>query len=221
MTKLGLGLEFAVLFVLLPVIYRLLPWRIPPLPVLWLVMLYCLLMLHADPTFSAGRLWNAAGFAQIGSVLAIFCVAGIGILLGVRWLAPDLLFSLPRTRPALWALVMVLYPVLSVYPQSVVYRAFLMHRYTGLVAEAGFHGRAAEAALIVLSALAFGWMHMVFRNPLAVGMTLAGGLLFAWRYAETGSLAISSLEHALYGCLLFTAGLGRYFYIGAAGRGRL
>jgi uncharacterized protein len=28
-----------------------------------------------------------------------------------------------------YALVMLLYPVLSVYPQGVIYRTFLMHRY--------------------------------------------------------------------------------------------
>jgi len=39
-------------------------------------------------------------------------------------------------------------------------------------------------------------------------------LLFAARYAETGSLATSSFEHALYGCWLFTVGLGQYFYHG-------
>jgi membrane protease YdiL (CAAX protease family) len=55
-------------------------------------------------------------------------------------------------------------------------------------------------------------MHIVFRNPLAMALTFAGGILFAWRYEKTGSLFVSSFEHALYGCFLFTIGLGRYFY---------
>ncbi len=68
--------------------------------------------------------------------------------------------------------------------------------------------------MIVASAAAFAFLHIIFRNPLAVALTFAGGLLFAARYAETDSLATSCFEHALYGCWLFTLGLGQYFYHG-------
>ncbi len=121
-------------------------------------------------------------------------------------MAPELLFSFVRTRPGLWALVMILYPVLSVYPQGIIYRSFLMHRYASLLPPG--------LASIVISAAAFAFMHIIFRNPLAVVLTFFGGLLFAWRYATTGSLFTSALEHALYGCWLFTIGLGQYLYHG-------
>ncbi len=81
-----------------------------------------------------------------------------------------------------------------------------MHRYASLFPS--------QLVLIVVSAAAFAFMHIIFRNPLAVTLTFAGGLLFAWRYKVTGSLFTSSLEHALYGCWLFTIGLGQYFYHG-------
>jgi membrane protease YdiL (CAAX protease family) len=68
--------------------------------------------------------------------------------------------------------------------------------------------------MILASACAFAFLHIIFRNWLAVALTFGGGLLFAARYAETGSLATSSFEHALYGCWLFTVGLGQYFYHG-------
>ena len=136
----------------------------------------------------------------------IFAVAALAIWLGVRLFAPELQWSFVRRNPALWALVMVLYPVLSVYPQGVVYRAFFFERYGAL-----FPGR---WTVIVASAAAFAFMHIIFRNWVAVGLTFAGGLLFAARYAETSSLAASSFEHSLYGCWLFTVGLGQYFYHG-------
>jgi membrane protease YdiL (CAAX protease family) len=101
---------------------------------------------------------------------------------------------------------MVLYPVLSVYPQGVLYRAFFLHRYAAVFP--------ARWALLLASAVAFGFLHIIFRNSLAVGLTFLGGLLFATRYAETDSLLTSSVEHALYGCWLFTVGLGQYFYHG-------
>jgi len=106
----------------------------------------------------------------------------------------------------LWAAVMILYPVLSVYPQGIIYRSFLMHRYAPILPSG--------IVLIFVSAAAFAFMHIIFRNPLAVALTFAGGILFAWRYSTTGSLFTSSLEHALYGCWLFTIGLGQYFYHG-------
>jgi uncharacterized protein len=101
---------------------------------------------------------------------------------------------------------MVAYPVLSVYPQGILYRAFFFQRYAAL-----FPGK---WAMIVASAAAFAFLHIIFRNWLAVALTFAGGLLFAARYAETDSLFTSSFEHALYGCWLFTIGLGQYFYHG-------
>lgn len=100
-------------------------------------------------------------------------------------------------------MVLVLYPILSVYPQGIVYRMFLMERYRPLFPEAWL--------MILVSAVAFGFMHIVFRNPFAVVITFAGGLLFAWRYERTGSLLVSSVDHAIYGCLMFTVGLGQYF----------
>ena len=68
--------------------------------------------------------------------------------------------------------------------------------------------------MILASAAAFAFLHIIFRNGLAVALTFAGGLLFAARYAQTGSLAASTFEHALYGCWLFTVGLGQFFYHG-------
>jgi membrane protease YdiL (CAAX protease family) len=68
--------------------------------------------------------------------------------------------------------------------------------------------------MIVASAAAFAFLHIIFHNSLAMALTFVGGLLFAARYAQTRSLATSSVEHALYGCWLFTVGLGQFFYHG-------
>ena len=112
-----------------------------------------------------------------------------------------------RTHPYAWASIMISYPVLSVCPQGVVYRAFLFRRYRPLFTS--------NWPVILMSALAFAYVHIVFRNSLAVGFTLLGGFLFALRYRQSGSLLVSCLEHALYGCLLFTVGLGNFFIYGA------
>jgi len=102
---------------------------------------------------------------------------------------------------------MIAYPLVSVYPQGLVLRAFLMHRYRPL-----FRSRWTR---IAVSAVAFSFMHIILRNPVAVGLTLIGGVLFADTHLRSRSLVVSSVEHAMYGCLLFTVGWGRYFYHGA------
>ena len=203
----ALILEFILLFVALPLAYRFSPWPIPALPLLWFVALYCYWQLRRDPTFPASQLWNPQPLpSQLRSIFILFGIVAIALYAGTKLFAPELLFGFARTRPGLWAAVMVLYPVLSVYPQGVIYRSFLMHRYTTLFPS--------QWAMVLVSALAFAWLHIIFRNPLAVVLTFGGGLLFAWRYQATGSLLTSSFEHALYGCWLFTVGLGQYFYHG-------
>ena len=207
MTHTALIAEFLLLFVALPLAFRFVPVRISALPLLWVVAAYAVWQLFLDPHFDRARLWNLGQLpACFGSILTIFAVTALALWLAVRRFAPQLEWSFVRQRPAFWAVVMVAYPVLSVYPQGLLYRAFFFERYAGLFP--------ARLAMVVASAAAFAFMHIVFRNSLAVGLTFAGGLLFAARYAETGSLATSSFEHALYGCFLFTVGLGQYFYAG-------
>lgn len=142
----------------------------------------------------------------LGHMLARFALCGAALTLATWALAPALFLSLPLHRPRLWLLIMCLYPLLSVWPQEIIFRRFLFHRYERL-----FGNQITSA-----SAIMFGYAHIIFLNPLAVLLTLAGGLLFARSYAKTRSLKLTGLEHALYGCLVFTIGLGQYFYTGAA-----
>ena len=201
--------EFLLLFVAMPLAYRFAPWPIPALPVLWVVALYCYWQLRRDVTFDRSRLWNPRPFAaQFVSILSVFLAGALFLYLGVTVFAPELLFGLVRAKPRVWATLMVFYPILSVYPQGIIYRSFLMHRYASLLSS--------ERAVILASAMAFSFMHIVYQNPIAVTLTFAGGLIFAWRSSLTKSLLTSSVEHALYGCWLFTVGLGDFFYHGRA-----
>jgi membrane protease YdiL (CAAX protease family) len=207
MSRPALILEFALIFVALPLAYRFSPLRIPVLPLLWAVTAYAWWQLLRDPRFPRALLWNGAALPpRLKWILPIFALAAFALWIAVHRFAPQLEWSFVRRNPAFWAIVMVLYPVLSVYPQGLVYRAFFFHRYAAL-----FSG---PWTMILMSAAAFAFMHLIFRNWIAVALTFAGGLLFAARYAQSGSLATSSFEHALYGCWLFTVGLGQFFYHG-------
>lgn len=149
--------------------------------------------------------WNwkpvPAGILKVLARFALFAAPAAGLTAAM---APEQFMSFPRTRPMAWLLVMLLYPLLSVYPQCVIYRAFFFTRYRRL-----FGG---ETLLVISAACAFAWTHIVFLNAPALLLSFAGGLLFARTYSQSRSLALSFIEHALYGCAIFTIGLGRFFF---------
>jgi membrane protease YdiL (CAAX protease family) len=68
---------------------------------------------------------------------------------------------------------------------------------------------------IVVSALAFGLAHLFFANWLAPSLSALGGFLIAATYAGTASTLQANIVHGLWGNLVFTIGMGRFFYGGA------
>jgi hypothetical protein len=204
----ALALEFFLLFFAAPTVFAFTRHRIPAIPALWGLLLYCIFVMRSDHELDRLRFWDPAKlWPHLPSILSLFAVIlAIGIVLILRY-APGRFLSLPRSNPVLWCAVMVLYPLLSVYPQGVIYRAFVFTRYRSLF-EPGW-------AIVLASAAAFAYVHIVFRNTLAVGLSFLAGLLFAVRYLQTGSIFASSFEHALYGCTIFTIGLGQWFFYGA------
>lgn len=180
------------------------------LPVLWLTCLYCYVILRATGA-ATQPLWQGAAVngGALRPLLIRFALVTLALGLAAALLRPDLLFNFVRARPVFWAIVMILYPILSAIPQELIFRSFFFARYRGLLGS--------ETAVIAASAIAFALAHLIFQNWVAPLLTLAGGVLFARTYAATRSLALVSLEHALYGCMIFTLGLGRYFYHGAVG----
>ncbi|UCF66713.1 MAG: CPBP family intramembrane metalloprotease [Acidobacteriota bacterium] len=206
-----LWLEFGGLFFGLPVVYLLRPRPIPAIPVLLIIFVLCIVLLIRDPAFERRSLFRtrqlAATLRDMLPRMVVVTVLLVGILLSWQ---PQRLFDFPRRAPLLWAAVMVGYPLLSVFPQEVIFRAFLFHRYRSLFSDRRY--------LVAASAVAFGFMHIVFENWVAVALTLAGGALFASTYRRTRSLLPVCVEHAVYGCLIFTLGWGRLFYLGALER---
>ncbi len=161
----------------------------------------CLAALLLDRSFDRSRLWNFAGARAIfRGLLPLFGVAVVVAL-------PERFLQFPRERPLVWLLVMLLYPLLSVYPQEIIFRAFFFHRYGEALGS--------RSAVIGASAIAFGYAHIILHNWVAVTLSVIGGALFAWTYERSRSLLAASIEHALYGCAIFTLGLGWYFYAGA------
>jgi membrane protease YdiL (CAAX protease family) len=69
--------------------------------------------------------------------------------------------------------------------------------------------------MILVSGISFGLAHLLYGNWVAPVMAGLGGVLFGYRYQRSRSLVAAGVEHGLWGNLLYTLGLGWFFYSGS------
>ncbi|MES2984909.1 MAG: CPBP family intramembrane glutamic endopeptidase [Pseudomonadota bacterium] len=184
---------------------------LPPraiLPVMWAMTLVCYLIIRAVTHASERVIWGASAvrWVNLKPVLLRFALSAALLTAATWWLLPGSMFEFVRARPQLWAMVMVLYPLISVVPQEIIFRSYLFARFAPLLS---------PAMLVAVSGLGFGFAHIVFGNWVAPVLCAIGGVMFALTYQKHRSLLLACIEHALYGNFVFTLGLGRYFYHGA------
>lgn len=202
--------EFIVLFLATPAALACLGWsgaEIPILPLLVAIglLVACYLVWTAPRELRAALVvpLRPRELRRIGFQLVLGAVALVAFVL---WSHPERFLALPRGQPRAWALLVGLYPLLSVLPQELFFRAFFFQRYAPLWS--------GTAPVVLASALVFGLAHLVYGNWPAVALATVGGVFFSWTFARTGSLLLVVLEHSAYGVLLFTIGLGRFLQLG-------
>jgi len=130
-----------------------------------------------------------------------FLIIALVTTLYVYFVDSSKLFCVPLQKPLLWLLILLVYTLLSVWPQELIYRTFFFARYDRLFKN--------KKLFIFVNAILFSLAHLFFRNTLVIVLTFVGGLLFAYTYYKTKSTLLISIEHALYGNWLFTVGMGQ------------
>lgn len=205
------ALECVLIFVVFPLVLALLKPRGLMYATLWIAAALALRQLTRNG-YVFKEDWNgqAIGKKLIKSMFLLFIPLAIALGLFTWIMIPERLFNLPREQPLTWVMVMLFYPLLSVVPQELLFRSFFFRRYAVLFGDGKW--------LVAASAVVFGWVHILLLNPVAVIFSALGGVIFANTYRQSRSLAAACLEHALYGCLVFSLGLGYYFYHGQAVR---
>ncbi len=159
--------------------------------------------------------WGAMTWANIRPILIKWVIGTILICLFTWWYEPDRLFIIPREMPQIIPFLIIAYPLLSALPQEFIFCSFFMKRYGEYIEKIPtFAGMTPERWKILISAIVFGYAHMLFLNWVAPVFSFFGGLLFAYTYLKTRSLALVTFEHSLYGNSIFLAGIGYYFYSG-------
>ncbi|BFN36911.1 CPBP family intramembrane glutamic endopeptidase [Fidelibacter multiformis] len=201
--------EFLVLFIFIPVMLIFINHIAGRLiiPVLLITSFIVFKQLQKDPAFDRHSLWKGRlNKKEIKGIIYRFIPGALLVGVLTYFFLPDHFLAFPKEVPGFWILVMILYPLISVYPQEVIFRTYIFHRYQSV-----FSGK---HEMITASAVAFGMYHLFFCNWIAPVLSFAGGFLFASTYARSRSTAAVVLEHALWGDLIFTIGLGMYFYGG-------
>lgn len=201
-----LAVECAFLFGMIPggLIWYQRQQHFPFFPVLFGFLGLTLIITLGDPSVKFKPDFRPPAFKPF---LLRVTAAALGLTLFTALFYPELLFRLPRQRPQLWLLILLLYPLLSVAPQEFLFRTFFMQRYRPLFGEG--------ATMLWVNAAAFAWAHAFFLNWVAPLLSLIAGYLLARTWQQTRSFRWVCLEHALYGQIVFTCGIGWFFYQGS------
>ncbi len=205
-----LVLELILLFVGLPLALKhaVQIEKMPLFMVLQPVLLAFIVFLLWDRWFLLRReLITGFRLSDLGSILAVFLIAGGMVAAYVQQEMPERFLAFPTQRYQTYERVMILYPLVSVLTQELVYRTFFFHRYGPLFGEMRW-------ALVLINGVLFGFAHIVFDNHVAVIGTSVIGILLAYRYATTRSFWAVFIEHTLWGWLVFTVGLNKFFFTG-------
>ncbi len=206
--KILLSIECILLCALLPLLYWLFPVQTTLYLVLWGVTAYALANLLREKISWREEWWGHARTARPWVMMVLRVVLAAGLITAVTLTyAPERWLALPQQRPMIWLMIMVLYPILSALPQEIIFRSFFFRRYQSIAGS--------PVGMIALSGGAFGLTHLAFGNWVAPVLSTVAGLVLSWAYTRHKSLLLVWVEHALYGQLIFTLGLGWYFYIGS------
>ncbi|MCY1633703.1 MULTISPECIES: CPBP family intramembrane glutamic endopeptidase [Marinifilum] len=204
MRRLYLWTEMLFLFIGLPLLYYFEMIPVHKAIPLVLVFFYCLFIIIKDKNFDREifrikRDYPWQDFVLKGSILLIITSIWVYVF------RADVFFHLPRNNFWIWVAVIVSYPIWSAYTQEFIFRAFYYHRYKLLFTN--------PVVMLLVNAVCFAMAHIIFRNWMALIFTFIGSIIFSYTYLRNKSLNAVFLEHSLYGNILFTNGLGIYFYL--------
>lgn len=167
-------------------------------------------LLAITPGFRFRKLLEGPVFREWKLILFCTALAAVVCTVTVFALLPGNFLSLPLRNTTLWALLLPVYSLFSALPQELIYRTLFFERYGAL-----FPG---TMAAVAANGAAFGFGHLLYTHSVTIALTAFGGALIGWAYLTRGrSVLLTWVLHSVAGCLIFTSGLGVYFYAGSAG----
>ena len=207
--RLRLWIEFLALFAGVPLIMAATFGLYPLFPVIIGLAGVSLILLHMTPGWEWKTLWKGPVLGE-WKIILIYTLATLATCVAVVFATiPERFLEIPTYRPALWIMIMTAYPLLSAFPQEIIFRSLFFERYGVLFSSAWI--------AILVNGAAFGFGHLFYDNWITITMTGCGGAIMAWAYLRNRSMLLAWVLHSISGQIIFTVGLGSYFYHGAVG----
>lgn len=207
--RIFLKLEFFIIYIFSPTLLTVLNVQLKNLviPIIITFAIYSFIILILDKKFDREILYkiNCKENCLIKVLLRFFTGSILLVILTLIF-NKELFLYFPKSNFELWLTVLLFYPLISVYPQELVFRSFFFHRYSSIFKS--------DKLMVFMSGISFGFAHIIFQNWVAPLLSVLGGIIFANTYLKTNRLLYSVFEHSLWGDFIFTIGLGYYFYSG-------
>lgn len=198
-----LSAEIISIYILLPLVYAM-GW-LPIHEVILMVggALIMAIVLYKDPAFD-NRIFTRPGrWSWQHKMIRLFLVTAGAVAIQM-FTAPGMMFYYPAQKTWLYVIIIILYPFVSVIPQEIVFRAFFYYRYKDLTNS--------RLLLVTLNSLLFGFAHIIYGNWIAPVSAFLISFFLSHTYQKSNSVKEVSIEHFLYGAMVYTIGLG-YFFI--------
>ena len=178
---------------------------------LWAIFFYCLLIFYLFERRLENSSKPGTGINKRIILIVFFrwLMIAFGLLIFTFYIFPEKLFIVQTSNPGFIWKILAFYPVFSAFPQEFIFCKFFFLRYKLFFGE--------EELMGAMSAVAFCLAHILFINWVAPVLGLFGGIIFARTYKKTKSLLMVTIEHSLYGNVLFVLGLGWFFWGGSVG----
>ena len=165
-------------------------------------------------------LWRTGGFDWHSLVrgwrrVPVWQVLAFGLLVGlIGWAIiqitrPDYARPLTAERLRFLGVIWLLYPILSALPQELIFRPLFFHRFGILFPD--------PQRAVLVNALVFSFAHLMYWSIVVAVLTFVGGWIFARAYLRRG-FPSAWILHGIAGNMLFTVGMGAYFWSGAVVR---
>ena len=199
-SKIYLYFEFFFIYLILPIIVIFFQTKIFVYLFLYIIFFLSIILLKKEK-FLFKSLFKKVNWRSFFIVSIIFFLI---IFFYTYLYNKKLLFNFPLNNFEHWLLVILFYPIISVLPQEIIYRVLYIKRYARLFIFKNNYN-------YIINTFVFSYGHLVFGNFHALILTALSSSFFLYEY-KNNSFLNCFLLHTIGGQLIFTVGLGEFFF---------
>ena len=200
-SKINLYLEFFFIYLIIPIVLVVFFQKKILLYLVLYIIFFLSIILLKKENFLFKSLFKKLNFTSFFLYSIVFFFT---IFLYTYLYNKKTLFNFPLNDFEHWFFLMLFYPIIYVLPQEIIYRVLFMKRYARLF-------KYNTKYTYVINTFVFSYGHLVFGNIHALILTALSSSFFLHEY-KNNSFLNCFLLHMIGGQLIFTIGLGEFFF---------